>query len=85
MPTLVVLWSTDPLSVYAVAEKTYVDGILYWDLSQRCCKAKSDEERWCRIIQKMLESKNTGATTQRPTGGRRPRLTSAKVWRKTIL
>jgi imidazolonepropionase-like amidohydrolase len=26
-----VLWSADPLSIYAVAEKTYVDGIPYWD------------------------------------------------------
>jgi imidazolonepropionase-like amidohydrolase len=70
----IVLWSANPLSIYAVVEKTYVDGIPYWDLSQDATKQKAMKNDGARIIQKMIESKNTGATTQRPTGGRRPRL-----------
>jgi imidazolonepropionase-like amidohydrolase len=27
----IVLWSDNPLSVYARAEKTWVEGIRYWD------------------------------------------------------
>ena len=65
-----VLWSTDPLSIYAVAEKTYVDGIPYWDIDKDAANQKAmkaDEER---IIQKMIAAKNKGAVTQRPTGHR---------------
>jgi imidazolonepropionase-like amidohydrolase len=36
-----VVWSTDPLSIYAVAEKTYVDGIAYWDLEKDAAKQKA--------------------------------------------
>ncbi|MDB5003853.1 MAG: amidohydrolase family protein [Mucilaginibacter sp.] len=69
-----VVWSTDPLSIYAVAEKTYVDGIAYWDYEKDAAKQKALKADEGRIIQKMLEAKNKGAVTQRPTGGggRRP-------------
>jgi hypothetical protein len=69
-----VVWSTDPLSIYAVAEKTYVDGIAYWDYEKDAAKQKALKTDEGRIIQKMLEAKNKGAVTQRPTGGggRRP-------------
>jgi imidazolonepropionase-like amidohydrolase len=70
----IVVWSANPLSIYAVVEKTYVDGIPYWDLSQDAAKQKTMKNDGARIIQKMLESKNTGAATQRPAFGRRPRL-----------
>jgi imidazolonepropionase-like amidohydrolase len=69
----VVLWSSDPLSIYAVCEKTYVDGIPYWDIEKDAANQKAmkaDEER---IIQKMIAAKNKGAVTQRPMG-RRPRV-----------
>ena len=35
-----VLWSADPLSIYAVAEKTYVDGIPYWDIDKDAAAAQ---------------------------------------------
>ncbi|MES2426555.1 MAG: amidohydrolase family protein [Bacteroidota bacterium] len=71
-----VVWSTDPLSIYAVAEKTYVDGIAYWDLEKDAAKQKALKADEGRIIQKMLEAKSKGAATQRPTGGgRRPAYT----------
>ena len=68
-----VLWSADPLSVYAVAEKTFVDGICYWDIDKDAAnqqKMKADE---ARIIQKMIIAKNHGAVTQKPKS-RRPHI-----------
>jgi imidazolonepropionase-like amidohydrolase len=68
-----VVWSADPLSIYAVAEKTYVDGIPYWDIEKDAAKQKALKAEEGRIIQKMIEAKGRGAVTQRPTGGgRRP-------------
>ncbi|MDB5137260.1 MAG: amidohydrolase family protein [Mucilaginibacter sp.] len=63
-----VVWSADPLSIYAVAEKTYVDGIPYWDIEKDAEKQKVLKADEARIIQKMIEAKNKGAVTQRPTG-----------------
>ncbi|WP_338813845.1 amidohydrolase family protein [Bernardetia sp. Wsw4-3y2] len=59
----VVLWSANPLSIYAKAEKTYVDGILYFD-RENDEKLRQDlaAERE-RIIQKMIAAKNGGAPT----------------------
>jgi imidazolonepropionase-like amidohydrolase len=68
----IVLWSADPLSVYAVAEKTYVDGIPYWDIEKDAANQKALKADEARIIQKMIAAKNKGAVTQRPQG-RRPR------------
>lgn len=66
-----VLWSADPLSIYAVAEKTYVDGVAYWDIEQDAAKQKALKAEEGRIIQKMLEAKTGGAATQRPAFNRR--------------
>ena len=67
----VVVWSADPLSVYAVCEKTFVDGALYWDYSKDAENQKMMHSESARIIQKMIEAKNGGAATQRPTQARR--------------
>jgi hypothetical protein len=63
------------LSIYAVAEKTYVDGIPYWDIAKDADNQKAMKAESGRIIQKMLEAKSTGAPVQRGAGnaGRRPR------------
>lgn len=37
-----VLWSTDPFSVYAVAEKVYIDGVLLIDRAQPATTPESD-------------------------------------------
>ena len=60
-----VVWSTDPLSIYAVAEKTYVDGIPYWDYSKDAENQKAMKIESGRIIQKMIEAKNSGSSTQK--------------------
>ena len=70
----VVIWSANPLSIYAKAEKTFVDGIAYWDLDRDATVQKNQKAEKARIIQKLLDSKSAGARTQRPVGERAPRL-----------
>ncbi|MBK0381369.1 amidohydrolase family protein [Pedobacter sp. SD-b] len=62
-----VLWSDNPLSIYAKAEKTFVDGVKYWDLDKDAQKQKEMKADEARLIQKMIDSKNGGAKTQRPS------------------
>src|ERR1700744_2403951 len=69
----IVLWSADPLSVYAVAEKTYVDGIPYWDIEKDAANQKAMKADEPRIIQKMISAKKKGAVPQR-SPARRPRV-----------
>jgi len=64
----VVIWTANPLSIYAKAEKTFVDGIAYWDLEKDAQVIKAMQTEKARLIQKMLESKSKGGRTQRPMG-----------------
>ncbi|MBE5320630.1 amidohydrolase family protein [Pedobacter sp. MR2016-19] len=64
----VVIWTANPLSIYARAEKTFVDGIAYWDLDKDMQVIKTQQAEKARLIQKMLESKSKGGRTQRPMG-----------------
>jgi imidazolonepropionase-like amidohydrolase len=59
----IVLWSDNPLSIYAKAEKTFVDGILYYDIEKDAAMRKEIFEERNRIINKLLEEKAGGATT----------------------
>ncbi|QMU31254.1 amidohydrolase family protein [Adhaeribacter radiodurans] len=60
----VVLWTDHPLSIYAKAEKTFVDGTLYYDLEiDKQLRLERDKERQ-RLIQKMLAAKQSGEPTQ---------------------
>ncbi|HEY0245435.1 MAG TPA: amidohydrolase family protein [Mucilaginibacter sp.] len=67
----VVVWSADPLSIYAVCEKTYVDGVPYWDYSKDAENQKAMNAEEGRIIQKMIEAKSGGSATQRVVPVRR--------------
>jgi adenine deaminase len=62
-----VLWSDNPLSIYARAEKTFVDGVKYWDIDNDAQKQKELKAEEARLIQKMIDSKNGGSKTQRPS------------------
>jgi len=64
----VVIWTANPLSIYAKAEKTFVDGIAYWDMEKDAQAIKAMQLEKARLIQKMLESKSKGGRTQRPMG-----------------
>ncbi len=62
-----VLWSENPLSVYAKAEKTWVDGILYFDREEDVKLQAAVRSERARLIQKMLKAKAAGAA-----GGEKP-------------
>jgi len=67
----VVLWTDHPLSIYAKPAKTYVDGIAYFDLeNDQQLRTEVSKER-LRLIQKMLNAKQSGAPTQPVSTNRR--------------
>ncbi len=59
-----VLWSNHPLSIYAVAEKTMVDGIVYFDRTRDLELRKKISSERNRLVQKMLGEKRSGAPTR---------------------
>ena len=59
-----VLWSDNPLSIYAKAEKTIVDGIVYFDREKDKELRKQVAVERNRLIQKMLAEKRSGGPTQ---------------------
>ncbi|MGV3762381.1 amidohydrolase family protein [Parapedobacter sp.] len=63
----VVVWSDKPLSIYAKAEKTFVDGVKYWDIDADAAKQQALAAERARLIRKSLEAKSGGGVTQRPT------------------
>ncbi len=64
----VVVWSDHPLSIYAKAEMTFVDGIKFFDRKEdEKLQTEVDTER-NRLIQKMLAAKKDGGPTQKPGG-----------------
>jgi imidazolonepropionase-like amidohydrolase len=56
-----VLWSDNPLSVYAKPEKTIVDGIIYYDIDRDLQLRKYIAAERNRLIQKMITEKRSGA------------------------
>jgi imidazolonepropionase-like amidohydrolase len=69
----VVLWSDNPLSIYATVEKTIIEGVVYFDIIKDAEKQKANQKEKARIIQKMIAAKKGGASTQKPNG-KKPKL-----------
>ncbi|MDO8366246.1 MAG: amidohydrolase family protein [Saprospiraceae bacterium] len=63
----VVLWSDHPLSVYAKAEKTWVDGILFFDREEDIKRQEAVQQERARIIQKLMSEKKGGEGGEKPT------------------
>ncbi|MCU0434775.1 MAG: amidohydrolase family protein [Bacteroidia bacterium] len=70
----VVLWSDNPLSVYAKVEKTLIDGKVLYDSEEDARRRETMEKERARIIQKMMHEKENGAPTVKP------RMKRMKVW-----
>ncbi|MES1160960.1 MAG: amidohydrolase family protein, partial [Bacteroidota bacterium] len=62
-----VLWTDNPLSIYAKAQETIVDGIIYYDLDHDAVLRKRISEERNRLVQKMLAEKKSGAPMQPAT------------------
>lgn len=67
----IVLWSGHPMSVYTKAEKTFVDGVCYFDIKEDEARREEMERERARIIQLMLMAKEKGEPTMMP--GFKPR------------
>lgn len=62
----IVVWSDNPLSITAKVEKTFIDGILFYDSERNETLHQRDQVERKRIINLMIEAKNGGAKTQKP-------------------
>jgi imidazolonepropionase-like amidohydrolase len=62
----IVIWSHNPLSINAKVEKTFIDGILLYDVNRNEEYHKRDQLERKRIIKLMIEAKNNGESTQKP-------------------
>ena len=54
----IVVWSDNPLSIYAKAEKTFIDGRCYFDIDSKNEIEKRDKLERNRIIRKLSKSKD---------------------------
>ena len=59
-----VIWSHNPLSIYAVAEKTIIEGAVFYDYSKLDEKIEQNEKEREIIITQLKEAKKGGAKTQ---------------------
>ena len=62
----VVLWSNNPLSIYAKVEKTIIDGKIYFDMNIDKEKRKTIKKEKSNLIKLMLNEKMSGKKTQEP-------------------
>ncbi|MFN0216042.1 MAG: amidohydrolase family protein [Saprospiraceae bacterium] len=62
-----VLWNDNPLSVYAKAEKTWVDGILFFDRQEDMKHQEEVQKERARIIQKLQAEKKGGEGGEKPS------------------
>lgn len=62
----VVLWSNHPLSIYAKAEKTFVDGRLYFDRDQHESEVEAMRRERSRLIDKARKAAGDGAKLAEP-------------------
>jgi hypothetical protein len=53
------------LSIYAKAEKTIIEGVVYYDVEDKLQKVADRKER-NELIGQLLQEKNKGANTQEP-------------------
>jgi imidazolonepropionase-like amidohydrolase len=56
-----VLWSDNPLSIYARAEETIVDGIVFYDIQRDAILRKRIADERSRLERKMLAEKKAGS------------------------
>jgi imidazolonepropionase-like amidohydrolase len=59
-----VIWSNHPLSIYAMSEKTIVDGIVYFDREKDAEQRKKIAAERFRLVSKLQGEKRGGAPTR---------------------
>ncbi len=68
-----VLWNNHPMSVYAKAEKTIIEGAVYFDLEKDSQLRKNIKKERNKLINMMLKEKQSGAKTQTPRQNKKER------------
>jgi imidazolonepropionase-like amidohydrolase len=68
-----VLWSDNPLSIYAKAEKTIVDGIIYFDREKDIELRKRNTAEKTRLIQKLAALKKSSSDAGGPRNFQKPK------------
>lgn len=63
----IVIWNDHPLSIYAKAEKTIVDGIIYFDRDKDAEQQKWIAQEKTRLVNKNIGAKRSGARTDAPS------------------
>ena len=63
-----VLWTDNPLSVYAIADKTIIDGQIYFDREEDAKLQKDIKAERARLIAKLLVEKQKGSKVEKPKG-----------------
>lgn len=61
-----VLWTDNPLSVYAKVDKTIIDGQIYFDREEDAKLREAMKTERARLIAKLLAEKNKGEKTVKP-------------------
>jgi imidazolonepropionase-like amidohydrolase len=62
----VVLWNNNPLSIYAKAEKTIIEGVVYYDLQKDEAQRIANNNERNELTAQLLLEKNKGMSTQEP-------------------
>ena len=62
----VVLWSHHPMSIYAKAEKTIIEGKVFFDRAEDIKKREAIKQEKSKLINMMLKEKMGGGKTQAP-------------------
>lgn len=68
-----VLWNNHPMSVYAKAEKTLIEGAIYFDLQEDLAKREAIKKERNQLIKMMLEEKEGGGKTRMPVQNKKER------------
>ncbi len=62
----VVLWTAHPMSIYAKAETTIIDGVVYFDLAKDLAQRQVVKKERSLLMNMMLNEKNNGGKVQAP-------------------
>ncbi len=69
----IVLWNAHPMSVYAKAEKTIIQGVPYFDLEEDKALREAIKKERSQLVKMMIDEKNGGSKMQRPTQRKKER------------
>ena len=62
----IVIWGGHPMSLYTKAEKTYIEGALYFDLAEHTIKLNQIKDEKSELIKLMFEENTPGANLKFP-------------------